>query len=590
MRILTLVPLLAMLACDILSSPNLPPETVAPIPDQEDLFVGDAFQVNLDDHFSDGNDDPLTYSATSLLDVVSVAVSGSTLTGGALRRGDDEIAVRATDPDGATALLRFVAKVGNRQPEPAGVIPIVEVLPEKGFTLDLGKYFADPDGDPLRYHARAEPGSRIEIKVNGATLTGTVGRTRGTKTVLVTAIDDGSLRVTRPVSVEVLNVAPEVVRTIPDRQAYPEQIVRIPLGEYFQDLNDDPITYRAASDGLVFVAVTSSNRLNVQAQRARGSTEVSVTATDPPGEKAAQRFNFTVANRPPRVRDGPPLLVRPGSRVIVEPRSYFTDADGDPLTYAGVSQSAAVQVAAGGRSLTLVIGETTAEVPVTVRATDGFGDTVQAVIPVVPYQPTALAYREDFDSAGSLNDWTARHTRGRVLDGMLELDWKDQVATAHEYQHIPAHMYRDVRSAGNWEVRFKMGWKAGDEPAGVFLVFTPKRTWPIWELDIHYGIGWAVLISQGGTSWWKTLAGDTRPFSQRRRLREYTWLSIDGVMMVAEGERILHWDYVANSWPDDSDSPPTGLTGIGVGSYFQIEDEDGVRVDWVEVNSVKKTT
>ena len=586
--------ILTVLACDATTEPNIPPESLDPIPDQE-LFVGDSFRVDLDAHFSDGNNDPLTYTATSLFDIVAVSVSGTTLIGRSLRRGEEEIVVTASDPSGAMALQHVVARVGNRKPEPVGLMPVPEVLPEKEFKLDLAEYFTDPDGDSLRYHARPEIGSRIDVKVHGTMLVGTAGRTEGTKTVFVTAADDGGLRVSRSFSVVVPNVAPEVLKAIPDRQLYPDQSVRIRLEQHFQDLNDDPVVYEVTASGDNVSSRIRGNTaigytLTVQAQRERGTSEVAVTALDPKRAMTTLRFSVTVANRPVTGRDGPPLFVRPHSRVIVAPREHFVDPDRDALTYSGVSQNEnIVRVTAGGSALTLEIeGSAGLTVPVEVTATDGFGDTAQAIVTVVLYEPTATVFREDFDSAGSLNGWISRYLRGRIVDDKLELDQVREAEGGQEYAHVPAHMYRDLESAGNWEVRFSMGWKAGPETLGVLLVFTPDDAWPIWELGIEYFFGqWIVLISRGNTPWWPRVAHGERPgFVRDQRQREFTWRLIDGVMMVTEGERILYWKEVDRDLPAEAHTP-SGITGIGLGTYFTIEDQDGVRVDWVEVSSVK---
>ncbi len=576
---------LLVVACDAME-PNQPPEALEPVPDQE-LFVGDTFQVELKKHFQD--EDELNYDATSLFDVVAVSVNGSILTGSPAKKGTDEISVTATDPDGESAKSSFAVEVGNRKPT-SSPIPVIEVLPEEEFTLDLVEYFTDPDGDSLDYKVRVDPGIDAEFRIEGSILTGEAGRTRGSKTVFITA-SDGDAEVDEALRVEVLNSGPVMKRPLPDREAFPDERVLIFLNNYFEDPNGDALRYEATLSNDLVRRLLSGDRLTLDTQRERGTVTVTVTAIDPAGARLTDEFDLTVTNRGPKIVDGPPLYVRPGSRMTIVPISHIADPDGDTLTYTGTSSNSnLVEVVSEGESLTLEISES-ANAPVTVAISGSDeASTVETTITVTPYEPTEIL-REDFDSESSLDNWTPRHLRGRVVDGKLELDWQEEVQTDPKYNHIPGHMYRELKTSGNWEVRFKMGWKEGDEPSGVFLVYTPSQRWPIWELDLDYGFGgWSVFISRGGTSRWTLLEGDTRPnFVKDEMLRDYTWLLIDGVMMFAEGERLLYWEKVANDWPNESSSP-VGMTGIGVGTYFPFEEVDGVRADEIEVNSVGSYT
>ena len=109
---------------------------------------------------------------------------------------------------------------------------------------------------------------------------------------------------------------------------------------------------------------------------------MTVTATDPEGLSASQDFKVTVPNRQPRVADTIPgqQLFR-GDSAMVGVAPYFSDPDGDPLTFEATSSDVSVAtVSVSGDTVTVLAvasGRTTA----TVTAAD----------------PEGLAVSQDFE-------------------------------------------------------------------------------------------------------------------------------------------------------------------------------------------------
>lgn len=96
--------------------PNRAPTTSGQIPAQtipaETLAQGESVRVDVAQHFSDPDGDPLTYQATSSdIEVATVSVSESVVSVTALKPGPAAISVSARDPGGATATLSFAVTV-----------------------------------------------------------------------------------------------------------------------------------------------------------------------------------------------------------------------------------------------------------------------------------------------------------------------------------------------------------------------------------------------------------------------------------------------------------------------------------------------
>ena len=184
--------------------PNRAPLAGSPIPAQT-LTEGQQATVNVASLFTDPDGDALTYAATSsAAAVVSVSLSGSTLTMAGVAEGAATATVTATDPGGLSATQSFQVTVEapNRAPEPVGMIPNQTVGAGQARTLEVSSYFRDPDGDALTYIATSSATAVAATSVSGSTLT-IVGVSAGTATVMVTARDAGGLTATQSTEVTV---------------------------------------------------------------------------------------------------------------------------------------------------------------------------------------------------------------------------------------------------------------------------------------------------------------------------------------------------------------------------------------------------
>ncbi len=357
--------------------PNRAPEAVGSIPAQT-VTEGRTESVSLGTYFRDPDGDPLTYTAT-ITDprVAQVSVAGDALTIRALATGVAAITVTATDPGELTATQTVTVEVTprNRAPQPQGTIPAQSVTIGAMSTVDLSPYFTDPDGDQLTYTARSSNTAVATISVSGAVATVT-GIAVGTATATVTATDPDGLTATQTVGMQVMqgNRAPQPEGTIPAQSITVGGTATVNLSPYFTDADGDALTYTAQSSntGVATVAVLGS--VATVTAVAPGTSAVQVTATDPGGASATQRFDVTVANRAPEtVGSIPAETVEVGMSADVNVARYFTDPDGDALTYAATSDDRAVARVSVSGSVATVRAVAAGTATVTVTATDPGG-------------------------------------------------------------------------------------------------------------------------------------------------------------------------------------------------------------------------
>ena len=364
--------------------PNRSPEPVGMIPDQT-AAVGETVTIDLSAYFDDPDDDLLTYAAASSNSGVAMAsVSGSIVTITAVARGTTSVTVTATDPEGLAATQTFQSMVPNRPPEPAGTIPDQTAAVGETVTVDLSTYFDDPDGDPLAYAAASSDSGVARASVAGSIVTITAVA-KGTTSVTVTATDPEGLAATQTFQSMVPNQPPEPAGTIPDQTAAVGETVTVDLSTYFDDPDGDPLAYAAASsDSGVARASVAGSIVTITAV-AKGTTSVTVTATDPEGLAATQTFQSMVPNRPPEPAGTiPDQTANVGETVTVDLSTYFEDPDGDPLTYTAASSNSGVATASvSGSTVTITAVATgSATITVTARDPDGLASTQQAGVAV----------------------------------------------------------------------------------------------------------------------------------------------------------------------------------------------------------------
>ena len=269
----------------------------------------------------------------------------------------------------------------NREPHAVGTIPRQQVVEGRTATVSLGQYFRDPDADVLTYRASSAPSAVATATVQGSVLM-IRAESSGTATVTVTARDPGGLTATQRFTVDVAsaNRAPERVGTIPDQNITVGGMATLDLSPYFTDPDNDELSYTAmSSDIAVATATVSGAKLTVSGV-AVGPTRVVVTAKDGEGLTETQIVFVRVvrANRPPQPQGTiPDATATVGQAITVNAADYFTDPDGDPLTFAASTSDMTTATIQVSGSVVTVTAAAPGPATITVTATDGRGGSAE---------------------------------------------------------------------------------------------------------------------------------------------------------------------------------------------------------------------
>jgi hypothetical protein len=281
-------------------------------------------------------------------------------------------------------------------------IPTIEVVEGSSQSLDLDNYFSDPDGDVLSYSAVSSNGN-ASVRVQGDTLI-VEGNQEGNSKVLVTARDGKGAIVQRSVDVQVLpkvdspdpqdpgsdNQAP-VKLGIPDQTVKEDETITINLYDYFSDPDGDELYFSVETNNNNTGVHVSGGTLILTGNTA-GATSVTVTADDDKGHVVSDTFITTVTEGDSdgggEVTNRPPTAIAIPDQTVIETKSktidlddFFSDPDGDNLTYNVISDTSYVTTSVSGSELTFTgvkVGQTT----VTVIADDGKGGSIERTFDV----------------------------------------------------------------------------------------------------------------------------------------------------------------------------------------------------------------
>ena len=174
-------------------------------------------------------------------------------------------------------------------------------------------------------------GKRIEAPVPAGATSGPV---------VVTVDGQGSNGVEFTVGA---NQAPVAVGTIPAQTVDSGADLSLDVSGYFSDPDGDPLNYTVQSSDVAAVTVTVSGSTVTVSGVARGDATVTVTASD--GSLTAEQvFTATVPNGAPvAVGTIPVQTVDSGADLALEVSSYFSDPDGDALSYTVQSSNVAAK-------------------------------------------------------------------------------------------------------------------------------------------------------------------------------------------------------------------------------------------------------
>ena len=358
-----------------------------------------------------------------------------------------------------SAISVFVPGVAeaNEAPTTVGTIPAQKLkVSGTDAAIDVSSYFSDPDGDTLTYTAGSSDTAIATVSVSSATVTISAVAI-GTATITVTATDPDAETADQTISVTVNqpNRAPTTVGTIPAQKLKVSGTdAAIDVSSYFSDPDGDTLTYTAGSSDTAIATVSVSSATVTISAVAIGTAKITVTATDPDAKTADQTISVTVnqQNRAPVAQGTIPTITLPTNHLAIgDIAQFFSDPDGDPLTYSTSSSDTDVATvsmvgatlnidtkAAGSATITVTATDTSnASLSRTFTLKVGSASSADAVPSLTSEEQLLLAallthdtviFNEIYNGSDDANDWLELRN---VSDAALALnDWQLTIRTS----------------------------------------------------------------------------------------------------------------------------------------------------------------
>ena len=226
---------------------------------------------------------------------------GVTYTPAANYHGVDRFSYVVSDPDGLTAEAAVEVTVLSVNDPPEAEDDEATTDEDEALTVDVLANDTDPDGDDLRVESVSAPahGTTRVASDGGVTYT-PAANYHGVDRFTYVVSDPDGLTAEAAVAVTVLSVndAPVAVGVIPDQPLHEGGgSVDLDLAPFFDDIDGDPLTYRAVSSDTDVATTSVAGTVLTLSPVVYGSAMVRVTAEDPDGLTATQTFTVGVDDR-----------------------------------------------------------------------------------------------------------------------------------------------------------------------------------------------------------------------------------------------------------------------------------------------------
>ncbi|WP_164545485.1 Ig-like domain-containing protein [Paenibacillus albus] len=326
--------------------------------------------LNLNEYFSDADNDALTYSIINVpgsgqFFSTSLTASQLVLHGSYVSSAPYSLTVQVSDGYLTSTKTFNISTVSidppvnhapvARNSETQNIVADLSSTQEMWTTLDMNEFITDEDGDELTYTIVNPPSSSDFFT---AALTGSELKIQGVYPstepyLLEVRASDGSLTGSKfisitSVSIDPVNHAPEATEGIQELSV--ESTRNVDLSPYFSDADEgDTLTYQVGElqSGLPFTASVTGSDLTLTATGMdTNAYDVYVTATDNHDATATKHFSVRStlvtqpANHPPVALGGAtPMEIKvemsrtQTSSTGLDLNVFFSDADSDQLSY-----------------------------------------------------------------------------------------------------------------------------------------------------------------------------------------------------------------------------------------------------------------
>lgn len=306
--------------------------------------------------------------------------------------GQESFSYSISDGNGgvSTATVTVTVLPVNDDPVPTQPIPDRVRADGQSFTYDVADFFTDPDGDNLTFTITGLPAG-LQYDAATGLIFGNIDKSAsqggpngdGVYVISIVASDGTSSTPSQTFELTVTNPAPTANNDI-ITIAEDTPTVITPLAND-TDPDGDPLTIVSASAGNGSVTINANGTLTyVPALNFNGVDTISYTITDNNGgvSTATVRVTITPVNDNPTSNPIPDQYDSDSQAVDYNVSPYFSDVDGDTLTFTATGLPPGLSIDAAGRITGTLAADASNTDPYTVEitASDGNGGTTTRIV------------------------------------------------------------------------------------------------------------------------------------------------------------------------------------------------------------------
>ncbi len=278
---------------------NVAPEVAQALVDQK-MDRRAPLTLDVASTFQDADDGSAALNLTVMTadgDVAEAMLQGTRLTVTAWAVGATEVTVTATDASGASVTDTFEVTVVNVAPVVAAAVMDQTITRVADVALDVSGVFRDPDtAAPLTLTVTTAEATLVAATLGADRRLTLRGLAVGETVLTLTATDMDGGHVMDEVQVTVANVAPQVANALSPLVLEVGGAAATPTIEGLFSDDGDALTYTVATaDAGIATAALAGPQAQVR-PIARGSTTLTITATDPHGGEATVTGSVTVGD------------------------------------------------------------------------------------------------------------------------------------------------------------------------------------------------------------------------------------------------------------------------------------------------------
>ena len=284
----------------LVSVVNVGPTVAMSLEDISDLDRTMPAMLDVSGVFMDADGDMLTVTAEvkdSMIVELSDIDENGMLTVTALAVGMTSVVLTAVDEDGASIMADFEVTVINIAPVVAEAVPDQSTTRADDLSIDVSGVFDDPDADNDMLTITVDVMNEMYVSAMlDNDMLAISGLDVGTSAITLTATDADGGMVETMFDVTIDNVAPVVANSIsPISLEVGGQAASQSISGLFMD-DDDMLTYTVTSSNAGIASTSLTGMTAMVAPMSRGSTTITVTATDPHGASASVTGSVSVGD------------------------------------------------------------------------------------------------------------------------------------------------------------------------------------------------------------------------------------------------------------------------------------------------------